>query len=57
MKTTILIVLSILGAAYFIYWLRQIILRAVKEIYDRGYKNGIEDGLKFLETFEDKTEK
>jgi len=57
MKTTILIVLSVFGVAYFIYWLCQIILRATKEIYDRGYKNGVEDGLKFLDAMEEKTEK
>jgi len=57
MKTTILIILSIIGVVYFVYWMRQIILRASKEIYNLGYKNGTEDSLRFLETFEEKTEK
>lgn len=54
MKTVILIILSIIGLLYFIYWIREIILRASKSIYNLGYKKGCQDYQKLLESFEEK---
>lgn len=54
MKIIILIILSVIGLAYSIYWIREIIMRALKEAYDLGYKNGARDTNELYKLYSEK---